>query len=99
MRVIFLGTPEFAVPSLQALIRSPFEVCAVFTQPDRPAGRGQKPQPPPIRSFAVSAGLPVFQPEKIRAQENQPLLESYKPDIIVVVAYGQILPKWLLDLP
>ncbi len=99
MRVIFLGTPEFAVPSLQALIRSPFELCAVFTQPDRPAGRGQRPQPPPIKSFAAGAGLPVFQPEKIRALENRPLLESFKPDVIVVVAYGQILPVWLLELP
>jgi methionyl-tRNA formyltransferase len=99
MRVIFLGTPEFAVPSLQALIRSSFEVCAVFTQPDRPAGRGQRPQPPAIKSFAVSAGIPVFQPEKIRALENRPLLESYQPDFIVVVAYGQILPVWLLELP
>ncbi len=99
MRVIFLGTPEFAVPSLQALIRSPFEVCAVFTQPDRPAGRGQRPQSPPIKSFAVSAGLPVFQPERIRAPENRPLLESFKPDFVVVVAYGQILPPWLLELP
>jgi methionyl-tRNA formyltransferase len=99
MRVIFLGTPEFAVPSLQALIQSPHEVCAVFTQPDRPAGRGQKPQPPPVKSFAIGAGIAVFQPEKIRVLENRPVLESYQPDFIVVVAYGQILPAWLLELP
>jgi methionyl-tRNA formyltransferase len=99
MRVIFLGTPKFAVPSLQALIRSSFEVCAVFTQPDRPAGRGQRPQPPAIKPLAVSAGIPLFQPEKIRALENRPLLESYRPDFIVAVAYGQILPVWLLELP
>jgi len=99
MRVIFLGTPEFAVPSLQALIQSPHEVCAVFTQPDRPAGRGQKPQPPPVKIFAIGAGIAVFQPEKIRALENRPVLESYQPDFIVVAAYGQILPAWLLELP
>ncbi len=99
MRVIFLGTPEFAVPSLRALIDSSCEVCAAFTQPDRPAGRSQIPRPPAVKSFAASAGIPVFQPEKIRTPENKPLLESFKPDFIVVVAYGQILPKWLLDLP
>ncbi len=99
MRVIFLGTPEFAVPSLRALIDGSCEVCAVFTQPDRPAGRSQKPHPPAVKSFAGSAGIPIFQPEKIRTPENKPLLESFKPDFVVVVAYGQLLPKWLLDLP
>jgi methionyl-tRNA formyltransferase len=99
MRVVFLGTPEFAVPSLQTLLCSPYEVCAVFTQPDRPAGRGQQPHAPAIKKCALGAGLPVFQPEKIRVPENRPLLESYRPDFIVVVAYGQILPPWLLKLP
>jgi methionyl-tRNA formyltransferase len=98
MRVIFLGTPEFAAPSFQALMRS-HEVCAVFTQPDRPSGRGQKPHAPIIKSLAVEAGIQVFQPEKIRELANQPLLESFRPDCIVVVAYGQILPPWLLQLP
>jgi methionyl-tRNA formyltransferase len=81
------------------LIRCPHEVCAVFTQPDRPAGRGQKPHPPPIKSFAIGAGIPVFQPEKIRAPEHRPELASFRPDFVVVVAYGQILPAWLLELP
>lgn len=99
MRVIFLGTPEFAVPSLRTLTASSIEVCAVFTQPDRPAGRGQRLRPSAVKSAAVSAGLPVFQPEKIRALENRPLLESFQPDFVVVVAYGQILPRWLLELP
>jgi len=99
MRVIFLGTPEFAVPSLQALLGSAHEVCAVFTQPDRPAGRGQRPQAPPVKSVASGAGLPVYQPEKIRNPENRPLLEFFRPDVIVVVAFGQILPPWLLELP
>jgi methionyl-tRNA formyltransferase len=99
MRVVFLGTPEFAVPSLRALLHSSYEVCAVFTQPDRPGGRGQQLQSPAIKQHALAAGLPLFQPEKIRVLENRPLLESYRPDFIVVVAYGQILPPWLLELP
>jgi methionyl-tRNA formyltransferase len=99
MRVVFLGTPEFAVPSLEALLREAYEVCAVFTQPDRPAGRGQKPHAPAIKHRALDARIPVFQPEKIRNPENRPVIESLRPDFIVVVAYGQILPAWLLQLP
>ncbi len=99
MRVIFLGTPEFAVPSLRALLDSRHEVCAVVTQPDRPAGRGQREQPPPVKTCALSAGIAVFQPEKIRLPENRPLFEERRPDAIVVVAYGQILPAWLLQIP
>ena len=91
MRVIFLGTPEFAVPALRALRNSSYEVSAIFTQPDRPAGRGQKPVASAVKKFGLSVGIPVFQPEKIRAIENRPLLESFQPDFIVVVAYGQIL--------
>jgi len=99
MRVIFLGTPEFAVPSLKTLLGSAHEICAVFTQPDRPAGRGQKSQAPPVKSVAAGAGLPVYQPEKIRNPENRPIIESFRPDVIVVAAFGQILPPWLLELP
>ncbi len=99
MRVVFLGTPEFAVPSLRVLLDSPFEVVGVFTQPDRPAGRGQKLQAPPVKVFAAARSIPVWQPEKIRSPENRPLLESCGPDIIVVAAYGQLLPAWLLQLP
>jgi methionyl-tRNA formyltransferase len=99
MRVIFLGTPKFAVPSLQALIRGAFEVCAVYTQPDRPAGRGHNPQQSAVKTSARDAGIPVFQPEKIRAIENRLLLESFRADALVVVAYGQILPVWMLELP
>jgi methionyl-tRNA formyltransferase len=99
MRVIFLGTPDFAVPSLQTLIRNSFDVCAVFTQPDRPAGRGQKAHPPAVKVCALEAGIPVHQPEKIRDVQNQELLASFAADFIVVVAYGQILPKWLLESP
>lgn len=99
MRVVFLGTPEFAVPSLRALLESRRDVVAVFTQPDRPAGRGQKLQPPPVKVFAAAAGITVWQPEKIRSPEHRSLLESYQPDVIVVAAYGQLLPAWLLQLP
>jgi len=99
MRVIFLGTPEFAVPSLQALTAGGCQVCAVFTQPDRPSGRGQRPAPPAVKAFALGAGIPVYQPEKIRNPENRPLVESLAADFIVVTAYGQILPAWLLQLP
>jgi methionyl-tRNA formyltransferase len=99
MRIVFLGTPEFAVPSLRALRQSSYEVCAVFTQPDRPGGRGQKPLAPAIKAYALREGIPVYQPEKIRGPENRPLIESLCPDFIVVVAYGQILPPWLLRLP
>jgi len=97
MRVVFLGTPDFAVPSLQALLTSSYKVRAVFCQPDKPSGRGQKPHAPPVKLLAQSAGIPVFQPEKIRAPEHQPIFQSLRPDFIVVVAYGQILPGWLLQ--
>ncbi len=96
MRVVFLGTPEFAVPSLLTLLKSRYEVCAVFTQPDRPGGRGQNPLPPPIKTVAQTAGIPVHQPLKIRSDENRAVFESLGADFLVVVAYGQILPGWLL---
>jgi methionyl-tRNA formyltransferase len=99
MRVVFLGTPEFAIPSLRALTHSSYQVSALFTQPDRPAGRGHKPLAPAVKEFGLKAGIPVYQPEKIRALENRPLLEALNPDFITVVAYGQILPSWLLQLP
>ena len=99
MRVVFLGTPEFALPSLRALLDNEYEVCAVFTQPDRPSGRGQKPQPSPVKLYAQDKGIRVFQPEKIRKEENHPIFEELLPDVIVVVAYGQILPGWLLLSP
>jgi len=99
MRVIFLGTPEFAVPSLRALQCSSYEIGAIVTQPDRPAGRGQKPGISAVKAYGLQAGIPVLQPEKIRGIENRAMLESFQPDFIVVVAYGQILPAWLLQLP
>jgi methionyl-tRNA formyltransferase len=97
MRVVFLGTPDFAIPSLRALIDSPYEVVAVFTQPDRPAGRGQHLHASPVKVLAQAAGIPVFTPERLRNEENRRIVESLAADFIVVVAYGQILPKWFLD--
>lgn len=98
MRITFLGTPAFAVPALERLIDdSRFEVQAVFTQPDRPAGRGQRLHPSPVKVLAMEKGIPVFQPAKIRAEENRPVFEGLRPDVIVVAAYGQILPGWLLQ--
>ncbi len=96
MRVVFMGTPEFAVPSLRALIASEHQVVAVFTQPDRPAGRGHKPQISAVKALALEHGLPVHQPEKVRSEEHRALVESFAADFLVVAAYGQILPGWLL---
>ncbi len=97
MRIVFLGTPDFAVPSLRVLLTSPHQVCAVISQPDRPAGRGHRLQPPPVKVLAQDAGIPVYQPEQIRDEKNRRLFEEAQPDFIVVVAYGQILPRWLLQ--
>lgn len=97
MRVIFLGTPDFAIPSLRVLIDSPYQVVAVFTQPDRPAGRGQRLHASPVKVLAAAAGIPVFAPERLRNEENRRIVESLAADFIVVVAYGQILPRWFLD--
>ena len=98
-RIIFMGTPQFAVPSLQALLASREEVVAVVTQPDRPKGRGRKLTPPPVKELALDAGLPVLQPAKIRTAEFQAELRSLAPDLIAVAAYGRILPGPLLHLP
>jgi methionyl-tRNA formyltransferase len=96
MRVVFLGTPEFAVPSLRALIESPCEVVAVFTQPDRPSGRGRHLRPSPVKVEALKAGLAVHQPERIRSEEHRAFVEGLRADFLVVAAYGQILPAWML---
>lgn len=97
MRVVFLGTPTFAVPALQSLIDHSHEICAVFTQPDRPTGRGHKLKSSPVKDLSIEQGIRVFQPEKIGSSENRAIFEELQPDFIVVVAYGQILPGWLLE--
>lgn len=98
MKVVFMGTPEFAVPSLQALIPD-HEVLAVFCQPDRPKGRGNKLAPCPVKEVALAHGLPVHQPQRIRAANWAQLLEELAPDVAVVAAFGQILSQRLLDAP
>lgn len=96
-RIVFMGTPDFAVPVLQTIIESPYEIALVVTQPDRPVGRKRILTPPPVKTEAEKHHIPVFQPENIRL-DYQPIIEA-KPDLIVTVAYGQILPKELLDTP
>jgi methionyl-tRNA formyltransferase len=97
MRVVFLGTPAFAVPALQTLIDNNYEIGGIFTQPDRPSGRGQKLQASPVKLLAQKYSIQVFQPDKIRREENRAIFAELDPDFIVVVAYGQILPGWLLE--
>ncbi|MCX5907151.1 MAG: methionyl-tRNA formyltransferase [Deltaproteobacteria bacterium] len=99
MRILFLGTPAFACPTLQALLESPHEILGVVTQPDRPKGRGRKLTPPPVKIIAATKNLPVFQPEKVRDPSFLRACQDLQPEIIVVVAYGQILPQILLSLP
>lgn len=98
MKIVFMGTSDFAVPCLKSLAGC-HEVLGVFTQPDRPKGRGMKLQPTPVKAEALKLGIPVHQPERIRAEEAMALLKVLNPDCIVVVSYGQILPKALLELP
>ncbi len=100
MRILFCGTPQFAVPTLKHLLAQPdFELVAVFTQPDRPRGRGNQISSSPVKEIALAASLTVHQPEKIRAPEVHQLLQSYSPDFIVIIAYGQIIPVRLLPIP
>jgi methionyl-tRNA formyltransferase len=99
MRVVFMGTPEFAVPTLQHLVNSEFSVVGVVCQPDRPSGRGKKIQLGPVKTFALAQNLSVVQPEKMKDPSFLETLRSWNPDVIVVAAYGRILPKVILDLP
>ncbi|QWV94071.1 methionyl-tRNA formyltransferase [Geomonas oryzisoli] len=99
LRIIFMGTPEFACPTLRTLIERGENVVAVVTQPDRPKGRGQQTLPPPVKVVAESHGIPVLQPVKVRLPESIDQIRALEPDLIVVIAFGQILPKALLDIP
>jgi len=99
MRIVFMGTPEFACPTLKILIDRGEQVVAVVTQPDRPKGRGQQTLAPPVKLLAQMHGIPVLQPVKVRLPEPIEEIRALKPDLIVVVAFGQILPKALLDIP
>lgn len=98
-RIVFMGTPQIAAATLERLLQGPDPVVGVVTQPDRPAGRGQQTQPSPVRKLAEARSIPVIAPEKIRAVEFTEALKNWQPEIIVVVAYGRILPKAVLDLP
>ncbi|MBQ2369388.1 MAG: methionyl-tRNA formyltransferase [Peptococcaceae bacterium] len=99
MRVVFMGTPDFAVQSLNALVDAGHEVTAVITQPDRPKGRGNKMAFPEVKTRALELGLPVHQPDSVKDGAFLELLKSYDPEVIVVVAFGRILPQAVLDLP
>ena len=100
MKLVFCGTPEFTVPTLEAVLTAGHEVALVLTQPDRPAGRKMELLVPPVKQCALKYGLEVIQPERIKAnQELRARLEAIQPDVILVVAYGRIIPAWMLDLP
>ncbi|HEK1688205.1 TPA: methionyl-tRNA formyltransferase [Pseudomonas putida] len=99
MRIVFAGTPEFAAEHLKALLDSPYEIVAVYTQPDRPAGRGQKLMPSAVKALALAHDIPVYQPQTLRNADAQAELAALKPDLMVVVAYGLILPQAVLDIP
>ena len=98
MRIVFMGTPEFAVPSLKMMIQNGLDVVGVFTQPDRPKGRGNRMTPSPVKTAAAEAGIPVFQPERIR-RDGVEDLKGLKPDLCVTAAFGQILSQEILDIP
>ncbi len=99
MRVVFMGTPDIAATCLKRILADGFEVVGVYTQPDRPKGRGMKLTASPVKEVALSAGIPVFQPETFREEETVQALRDLKPDICAVVAYGRILPQKVLDIP
>ena len=99
MKILFMGTPDFAAASLDRLIRDGREIVGVFSQPDRPRGRGYTLTPPPVKVRALEAGIPVYQPETLKDGAVASLLASLSPDLIAVVAYGKILPRYVLDFP
>lgn len=99
IRIVFMGTPEFAVPSLRALAAAGYRIAAVVSQPDRPQGRKRLLVPTPVKAAAEELGIPVLQPERVRRPEAVEAIAAHRPDLIVTAAYGQILPKPLLDLP
>ena len=99
MRIVFAGTPEFAVPALDALVTAGHDVAAVYTQPDRPAGRGRRLSPSPVKQRALALNIPVEQPESFRFADVRSRLADYAPEVMVVVAYGLILPQSVLEIP
>ena len=99
MRLVFLGTPRFAAPTLERIVEAGHQVLAVVTQPDRPSGRGQHAAPPPVKQSAQRLGLPVYQPERVRRPEAVEYLRALAPDAMVVVGYGKIIPQSVIDIP
>ena len=99
MRILFMGTSEFAVPALKVLISDKFELIGLVTQPDRPSGRGKRLNPPPVKVIAAEHNIPVYQPEKVRKPDFVKTLKYLAPDVIVVAAFGQLLPQTVLDIP
>jgi len=99
LRIVFAGTPDFSVPVLQALIDSGHEIAAVYTQPDRPAGRGREPRPSPVKQLALDQGLDIYQPESLKPEAEQLQLKALNPDLMIVVAYGLLLPEAVLSIP
>lgn len=99
MKILFMGTPDFAVPCLDILVSNGFDVCGAVTQPDKPKGRGHKFTPPPVKEYAISKNIPVYQPQTLKDGEFEKVLDELKPQLIAVVAYGKILPEYILDFP
>lgn len=99
MKIIYMGTPDFAVPALKALANSEHTVCAVFTQPDKPRGRKMIMTPPDVKVCAQELDIPVYQPQSMKSEEALEIINNYDPDVIIVAAYGQIIPKTVLDAP
>lgn len=99
MKIVFMGTPDFSVPVLDSLVEAGHEVVAVITQPDKPKGRGKEMQPTPVKAAAIEYNIPVYQPVKVRDEEFVKVLDGFKADAMVVVAFGQILTKNILDMP
>lgn len=100
LKIVFMGTPDFALGCLKALVENNFNVVGIFSQPDKPKGRGMKLMPTPTKEYALSKNIPVYQPIKLKNNEEvQGILEELNPDLIIVVAYGKILPKYILDYP
>ncbi len=99
MKILFMGTPDFAVPCLDILVSNGFDVCGAVTQPDKPKGRGHMLTPPPVKEYAISKNIPVYQPQTLKDGEFEKVLDELKPQLIAVVAYGKILPEYILDFP
>ena len=99
MKILFMGTPDFAVPCLDILVSNGFDICGAVTQPDKPKGRGHKLTPPPVKEYAISKNIPVYQPQTLKDGEFEKVLDELKPQLIAVVAYGKILPEYILDFP